>query len=234
MMRIDEISVVRRTFALYREHARIVLPPALLLALLNVDFAHGRLVLTIVESLVVIGLSILYQGMVVQLILEVDEGRRDRSLRRLWQGIRPVSGALLGAAALACIGIGIGFVLLVIPGVLLMTWWSVVGPAVVVERRGVLASFARSYRLVRGNDWSVFAVLASVGVLTVTIRLLALLVATGVAGAAAQVLVTALLTPVWALLPCVLYFTLRKAHGEDTLARPGVAPGDLTASPATA
>ena len=54
------------------------------------------------------------------------------------------------------IGVGIGLVLLIIPGLILLTMWSVGAPAIVVERAGAFQAFGRSWHLVRGEAWSVF------------------------------------------------------------------------------
>jgi hypothetical protein len=40
----------------------------------------------------------------------------------------------------------------------LLTWWSVIGPAIVLEGKGAIESFGRSRELVRGYGWSVFGV----------------------------------------------------------------------------
>lgn len=50
----------------------------------------------------------------------------------------------------------IGFAAFVIPGLLVMTWFSVTLPIVNLERDKVVPSFVRSYRLVRGYSWRVF------------------------------------------------------------------------------
>ena len=59
----------------------------------------------------------------------------------------------------AGIAIGIGFVLLIVPGLFLLTIWALVAPVVVIERKGVMASLERSRELVRGHGWQVFAVI---------------------------------------------------------------------------
>lgn len=51
-----------------------------------------------------------------------------------------------------------GLALLVVPGLVVLTWFSITLPIVNLERNPVLASFARSYHLVRGHSWRVFAV----------------------------------------------------------------------------
>jgi hypothetical protein len=73
----------------------------------------------------------------------------------LLQGARrlPVG---IAVGFLAYIAIVIGLVLLIVPGAILFTIWSVALPANTVERTGVLASLARSRDLTRGRRWRVF------------------------------------------------------------------------------
>lgn len=54
--------------------------------------------------------------------------------------------------------IAAGLALLVVPGLVALTLFSVTLPIVNLERNTVPASFTRSYRLVRGHSWRVFAV----------------------------------------------------------------------------
>ena len=61
-------------------------------------------------------LSIFYQGMVVQLVRDVQDGRRDHAAGELLRSVAPVFWQLLAIAILFGIGVGIGFVLLIIPG----------------------------------------------------------------------------------------------------------------------
>ena len=45
---------------------------------------------------------------------------------------------------------------MVVPGLIFYTFFSLVGPAVVMEDRGVFDGFRRSMRLVRGHFWLTF------------------------------------------------------------------------------
>ena len=49
--------------------------------------------------------------------------------------------------------------LLIVPGLFLLTIWIAVIPAIVLEGRGIGESFGRSRDLVRGNGWNVFGVI---------------------------------------------------------------------------
>lgn len=57
---------------------------------------------------------------------------------------------------LAYLGIVLGAVLLIVPGIILFTMWSVALPANTVESTGILASLSRSQELTRGRRWRVF------------------------------------------------------------------------------
>ncbi len=109
----------------------------------------------------------LYQGMVVSLVRDVQDGRRDSSVGQLIEETWPVVLPLIGAGILAGIGIAIGLVILIVPGLILLTIWSVIAPVIVVERSGAIDAFGRSRALVKGNGWQVFGVIVVVFLITV-------------------------------------------------------------------
>jgi hypothetical protein len=96
------------------------------------------------------------QAALVETVNDVRDGRADRSIGETYQAVRPRLGAVTIAGILGAIGIGIGFVLLVVPGLYLLTIWSMVIPVVVLEKRAVGESFGRSREIVRGRGWTVF------------------------------------------------------------------------------
>ncbi|MEO3431309.1 hypothetical protein AAFN88_20805 [Pelagibius sp. CAU 1746] len=62
-------------------------------------------------------------------------------------------------AILLSIAVTVGFVLLVVPGIFLVVVYSVVIPAAVVERPGIIGSFKRSWELTKGYRWPVLGLL---------------------------------------------------------------------------
>ena len=67
---------------------------------------------------------------------------------------------LLAIGFLEALGIGAGFLLLIVPGVMLFVMWSVVVPVRVAEEAGITASFGRSRALTAGYRWPIFGTLA--------------------------------------------------------------------------
>jgi hypothetical protein len=63
---------------------------------------------------------------------------------------------VLGLAILVMLGMWLGFMLLIIPGLILMVRWYIAAPACVVERIGPRASMKRSAELTKGHRWKVF------------------------------------------------------------------------------
>lgn len=66
---------------------------------------------------------------------------------------------LLGLGIVTGLGEAAGLLALVIPGLMLITRWSLAIPALVVERSSIDLSMSRSADLTRGHRWAVFALL---------------------------------------------------------------------------
>ena len=161
-------------------------------------------------------LSIVYQGMVVELVQDIQDGRRDHSIGDLIRSVEPVFWPLVAVSILFGLALAVGFVLLIIPGLILLVIWSVVAPVTVLEWRGVFAAFGRSRELVRGNGWNVFAVIVLVFLAVAVIGIAAGVIAAGlgsVGRALVQWAVNAALAPITALSASVLYFALIRQSG---------------------
>jgi hypothetical protein len=95
------------------------------------------------------------QAALVETVNDVRDGRTDRSIGETYAAVRPRLGSVTIAGLLAGIGIAIGFVLLIIPGLYLLTIWSMVIPVVVLESRSAGESFTRSREIVSGHGWQI-------------------------------------------------------------------------------
>lgn len=126
--------------------------------------AGGAQVAAAIASAAVHGMSslfgeVLYAGLVTVAVLAYREGRRIS----VGEVARSLPYArLIGADLLLVAAIGLGLLALVVPGLVLLTWFALVAPVIEVEGAGAVASFRRSRELVRGNGWRVFALVLPV------------------------------------------------------------------------
>jgi hypothetical protein len=82
---------------------------------------------------------------------------------------------LILSAVVTTVGIALGTLALVVPGLILMARWALVVPLIVLERAPWRAALARSNELVRGRTAAVlgiFVVLSLIGVVLVAVPLL--------------------------------------------------------------
>lgn len=225
--KLDVGRVFERIFQIYRDQFALLIGGALALfvpvALINgLLYEAGGFVLSLVANAIALVASYLYQGMVVEAARDILDGRRDQTIGGLFSSAGQVVGAVLVAGVLASIAIAIGFVLLIVPGLFLITIWAVIIPVIVVERSGALASFERSRQLVKGNGWRVLGVLVVlvVGAFIVQILIAALIggISDSWVGFSLAVLLTSLLMiPLTALAAAVIFFELKALRGEPVL-----------------
>jgi hypothetical protein len=133
-------------------------------------------------------------------------------------------GSVLLVGLLVAVIVGIGFILLIIPGIILLVFLSVAIPALIVEDRRGTAALGRSWDLVRGDFWH------TLGVIVVVFLIVAIV--SGIIGAiggdawALRWIFTAIAqivtTPFAALASVLLYLDLRarsEALSSETLRR---------------
>jgi hypothetical protein len=164
------------------------------------------------------------QGAFVYAVQDARDGSFDASLGEVFSRVSPAIVPLLVAGLLAGIGIAIGFVLLIVPGLFLLTIWAVIAPVIVVERTGALDAFGRSRALVRGHGWTVFGIVLisgllsgiASGILQAAFSFLPRFLEILVGGTIAQ----AVVAPFVAIALALTYFRLREAHGDAVVAEP--------------
>jgi hypothetical protein len=110
------------------------------------------------------------QATLIKAVQDVRDGRADLSIGETISAVTPSLSAVIGASILASLGIGIGLLLIIVPGLFLMTIWAVIVPVIVIERSGALASFERSRQLVRGRGWHVFGTLVLVYIIQIVVQ----------------------------------------------------------------
>ncbi len=116
--------------------------------------------------------SLLVQGALVEVVRDLHEGRAPAPVGEYYDRTRGRLGTLFGASLLYGIGVAIGFVLLIVPGLIALARWSLVVPLVMIEKCSVSEAFARSRKLVKGQTGSVLWVLIISGFFVVVAELL--------------------------------------------------------------
>lgn len=111
--------------------------------------------LAIFSGVIAIMLAMITQGALVRATTAYSEGRKASFGESAMAGLS-VALPLFLLGLLSAIGIGIGLILLLVPGVILYIMWSVAAPALVEERLGPIEAFGRSADLTRGARWKVF------------------------------------------------------------------------------
>jgi hypothetical protein len=130
--------------------------------------------------------------------------------------------AVIGVTICFGIALGIGFMLLLIPGVLVLMWYSLAVPASVVENLGVTRAFDRSSKLSKGNGGRILGVYSLLVILAVVTSfvvqyLIALVLVPlkgapglqGVLSGGASFLVGALIGPIITIALTLLYYDQR-------------------------
>lgn len=107
-----------------------------------------------VVSVLSIAFVMLAQGALVRATAAHSEGREASFAESAMTGLRVIV-PLFVLGLLLAIGVGFGFLLLIVPGVILYLMWAVAAPALVEEKTGILGSFGRSSYLTKGARWKV-------------------------------------------------------------------------------
>jgi hypothetical protein len=212
---INISRVTRRIFTLYADQYSIIIPSAVVIFVMAgaIDAALDKASpgLSVVSVLVTAVGNAILTSIVVLIIENIQAGHDILSPVQLLHAIWPFIWQLVYVGFVVGIFESIGFVLLVVPGLFLVTIWAVFAPVIVLERVTGFHALARSRELVRGNGWRVFAIVfvfvvlidSAVTAITFADRSSAILLTFVV-----RVVLDTLAVPISALAATVLYFEL--------------------------
>jgi hypothetical protein len=162
----------------------------------------------------------LAQGAMALVVPAAIEEGTDITAGEAYARLGKRSGSMVGVSIIIGIFIGVGLILLVIPGIIAIAWTAVAGPAVAIERITGGAALSRSRALTRGRTGHVLGTLLLAWIIGAALYVLAFLAAMARLGVKVVQLVTQL---VWiAVLPLLtvpatfLYSDLRvRNEGAD-------------------
>jgi hypothetical protein len=214
-------AIVREAWELYKAHWRTFVPLALIvyivLGLITLVFGLllGWLGLIIGALASIVG-TFWLQGALVEAVRDVRDGKQDLSVGQLFSRVQPRLPALIVAGILAGLGIALGLVLLIVPGLFLLTIWSLIVPSIVLEGKSAGESFGRSRELVKGHGWQVFGVIVitigAVIVASIIVGLLTFWLPDGVDSFVSDLISNTIVVPFVAGAWTLMYFALAQGR----------------------
>jgi zinc ribbon protein len=84
-----------------------------------------------------------------------------KAYRKFW--------ALLAASILVVLLVVVGFIAVVVPGIIFVTWYAYTIPAIMLEDKGAIEGMAASKAFGRDKKWSSFVVFVVVGIIAVVV-----------------------------------------------------------------
>ena len=213
---IEVGRVIDEVFTIYRANAAPLIFSALAVFMAFgiiqalITNAGGTIAPLLAAAVNLVGVA-LYTGFVVKLVEDIRDGKRDFSVGELFSSAYPSVGPLIVNGFLLGLGVVLGLVALIVPGLFLLTIWAVCSPAIVAEDKSPIEAFGRSRELVSGQGWPVFGSL----VVAILIQLLVAVVATAIGAGfgdggviALSIVAAALTAPISALVATVIFFDL--------------------------
>ena len=225
-------GVLGEAWTLYKRHAAhfllisftVYLVIGVITALLSL--ALGSFGAVIGGLLSLLG-TFLLQAALVKAVQDARDGRIDLDLRATINAAIPFLGAVTIAGIFASIAIGVGFALIIVPGLILLTFLSLIVPEIVVGGASAYESFGRSWRTVSGHAWRVFGTYVVVFVIMIVgqyvVELILLALPSSARNSIADFVVGTLFAPFLAAVVTLVYDRLKAAHGYQ--AEPGTAQG---------
>jgi hypothetical protein len=126
-----------------------------LFARTETGLGYYGLVLTVVTFLT----GAVLQGVLTRASIDDLSGRRVSAGAALSVGLG-LALPLVGLGAVVLAGVGLGALLLFVPGIMLAVRWAVAAPALVAENAGILGAMGRSAKLTENYRWQVFGLIA--------------------------------------------------------------------------
>jgi hypothetical protein len=163
--------------------------------------------------------GVLCIGALSRLLLDTHTGHRTTWRQSLAYAAERI-GPLIWLGLMTGILLGIGFILIIVPGIYLLVVWAVAVPVLMFEGRGGWGALSRSRELVNGHWWSTFGALLLGLLCIVGAGILVGAILGGIANSgsvntililsgASRILSAIITYPILAAISAVLYINLR-------------------------
>jgi membrane-anchored glycerophosphoryl diester phosphodiesterase (GDPDase) len=153
----------------------------------------------------------LISALQMQAIVATTESARPR-LWRVIRGALPAVPVVVAAQIMAGIGIVVGLMVFVIPGIYMAVRLAVVAPTAAFERQDWMSTLRTAWRMTRGNAWRVLGLLLVVGIVIEVLGDVLISLSSGATlgvQVAIAIVITVLLQTLQTLATALLYFDLR-------------------------
>jgi hypothetical protein len=204
----------------------IYLITGVLVALLSLAGTVG----VIIGAVISFAATYVVQASLIKAVQDVRDGRVDLDLSQTVRAASPYILPVIGASILAGIGITIGFILLIVPGLILLTYWCLIVPFIVLEGSGVIEAFGNSMRTVRGYAWRVFGTYVLVFLILIAFGIVLGIILGALPvfwrNLLNNIVSGTLIAPFLALVASLIYYRLTAAHAGQPYTATG--PGGAT------
>jgi hypothetical protein len=218
-------GVLGEAWTLYKRHAAhflliafaIYLVIAVITALLSLALGSFG---AVVGGLLSLFGTFLLQAALVKAVQDARDGRGELDLRTTVNAVLPFVWSVAIASIFASIAIAIGFALIIVPGLILLTFLSLIVPWIVVGGASAFESFGKSWATVRGYGWHVFGTYVVVFLILIVGEIVLGVILLALPDAArtfiSDVVVGTLVAPFLAAVVTLVYDRLTVAHGQPT------------------
>lgn len=213
-------SIYTRNFLMFSLVPMVAFLPTLLLPVDAGGMSQDRSwVPMLLAVLLAVVLSLLSQAILVYASFQEMRGKKvdiGKSINVALVRLLPI----LGLAILAGFCTMIGFVLLVVPGFILLTMWFVAVPVCIVERAGPWGSMMRSGQLTKGHRWKIFGIIFVLYLISGVVGYILTSVVGSIAGSMVSLIIQIIWNGIWgaffAVFVVVTYYELRSSkEGVD-------------------
>jgi hypothetical protein len=232
-------GVLSEAWGMYKTFAKHLLAIAFVIylaaAIITAVLAlAGGTIGILLGSFVSVVAAFVLQATLVKAVQDVRDGHADLSIRQTVSEATPFIASVAGASILAGIAITIGLLLVIVPGLFLITIWAVIVPVIIIERTGALGSFGRSRQLVRGHGWHVFGTLVMVYIIMLVANIILGLIFSALphvlGDGLSSIISGTLISPFLAIVVTLVYYRLiggsAPAGGNDPWAYQQQPPAD--------
>src|SRR5215468_5687059 len=216
-------GVLTEAWNLYRRFAAhfllisfvIYLITSVLVALLSLGGVAGA----IVGAVISFAATYVVQASLIKAVQDVRDGRVDLDFSETVRAAGPYILPVIAASILAGIGITIGLFLLIVPGLILLTFWCLIVPFIVLGGSGIFESFGNSWRTVRGYAWNVFGTYVLVFLIliafSIVLGFILILLPLWLRSFVNNLVSGTLIAPFLALVATLIYYRLIAAHANQ-------------------